>query len=58
MILGRVKEILRLRKDFKVIVTSASLDTELFKEFGMNIDGFVRNYVMKIVDLYNKSSHQ
>ena len=32
--------------------------TELFKEFGMNIDGFVRNYVMKIVDLYNKSSHQ
>jgi ATP-dependent helicase HrpA len=33
VILGRVKEILRQRKDFKVIVTSASLDTELFKQY-------------------------
>ena len=33
MILARVKNILEKRKDFKIIVTSASLDTGLFKEY-------------------------
>ena len=33
VILGRVKHILSNRKDFKVIVTSASLDTGLFRDY-------------------------
>ena len=33
VILGLIKELLRKRKNFKVIVTSASMDIELFKQY-------------------------
>lgn len=33
VILGLVKDLLRKRKDFKVIVTSASMDIHLFEEY-------------------------
>jgi ATP-dependent helicase HrpA len=33
VILGRIKELLTKRKDFKVIVTSASMDIQLFEKY-------------------------
>ena len=33
IILGLVKQLLKRRKDFKVVVTSASMDTQLFKNY-------------------------
>ena len=33
VILGRVKDLLTKRKDFKVIVTSASMDIQLFENY-------------------------
>ena len=33
IILGLVKQLLKQRKDFKVVVTSASMDTQLFKNY-------------------------
>lgn len=33
VILGLIKNLLQKRKDFKIIVTSASMDTELFKKY-------------------------
>jgi ATP-dependent helicase HrpA len=33
VILGLIKNLLTLRKDFKIIVTSASMDTELFRRY-------------------------
>jgi HrpA-like RNA helicase len=33
VILGLIKNLLNKRKDFKIIVTSASMDTKLFKEY-------------------------
>jgi HrpA-like RNA helicase len=33
VILGLIKKLLTIRKDFKVIVTSASMDTELFRQY-------------------------
>lgn len=33
VVLGLIKNLLEKRKDFKIIVTSASMDTKLFKEY-------------------------
>lgn len=33
VILGLIKTLLKKRKDFKIIVTSASMDTNLFKKY-------------------------
>ena len=33
VILGLIKSLLKKRKDFKIIVTSASMDTKLFKDY-------------------------
>ena len=58
VILGLVKELLRKRKGFKVIITSASMDTHLFKRYYETELLKVSGRMFPVQEIYEPMSHE